>query len=70
MHNASGAVTEYSFDHRNRLTRVIERGSLTGPIVKQTDFTYDALDRRIIKSHDADGAGAGAAVLEKYVYGK
>jgi RHS repeat-associated protein len=67
-HNASGAVVEYGFDHRNRLTSVIERPTLGGAIVKQTNFTYDALDRRIIKSHDPDGAGSGSAVAEKYVY--
>jgi RHS repeat-associated protein len=67
-HDSTGAIVEYFYDHRSRLTRVIERGSSTGPITKQTDFTYDALNRRIVKSHDADGPGAGAAILEKYVY--
>jgi RHS repeat-associated protein len=31
-------------------------------------FVYDALDRRIQKSVDADGAGSGSAVAEKYAY--
>jgi RHS repeat-associated protein len=59
--------TEYAWDHRNRLTQVVEKNGAT--IVKQTDLVYDALNRRIKKVHDPDGAASGQAVVsEKYVH--
>jgi RHS repeat-associated protein len=66
--STTGAVTEYIWDWRNRLTKIVERDSATGPITKQTEFTYDVFDRRLKKSHDADGAGSGTAVVARYVY--
>jgi RHS repeat-associated protein len=67
-HISSGAVTEYTWDWRNRLIKIVERGSAAGPITKQTEFTYDVFDRRLKKSHDADGAGSGTAIVARYVY--
>jgi len=66
-HIASGEVTEYTWDHRNRLTRVAVKSS-GGIIIKDSAYTYDVLNRRIATSVDADGAGAGAAVSERMVY--
>jgi RHS repeat-associated protein len=64
---STGEKTEYTWDHRNRLTRVIEKNS-SGDIVKQTDYTYDVFDRRLSKSIDDDGAGSGAASVQRFVY--
>jgi RHS repeat-associated protein len=64
---STGEKTEYTWDHRNRLTSVIEKNS-SGDIVKQTDYTYDVYDRRLSKSIDADGAGPGAATVQRFVY--
>ena len=63
------SMTEYSWDHRNRLTKVVERATGSGgAITKQTDYKYDVFNRRISKSYDADGAGGGSAAVSRYVY--
>jgi len=43
---ASGATSEFGYDHRRRLTSVIQRSS-TGSELSRSEFTYDAVDRRI-----------------------
>jgi YD repeat-containing protein len=63
---ATGEVTEYSWDHRNRLTSVVTKDG--GVITEQVAYTYDVYDRRITKTVDADGAGAGTATEEHFVY--
>jgi RHS repeat-associated protein len=65
---ATGKVTEYSWDHRNRLTEVKERNSAGGAVVKQVDYSYDAFNRLVKRAYDADGAGAGAATNQFWVY--
>lgn len=65
---ATGRVTEYEWDYRNRLVRVVERTSSAGPITTETLYVYDALDKRIAKSVDPDGTGTLAASVERYVY--
>jgi RHS repeat-associated protein len=52
---ATGAVTEYSYDHRDRLTTIRFRGSSSGPVTKQVNFDYDALNRRVAQSVDNNG---------------
>ena len=47
----TGNVTEYSYDHRNRLIRVEERDA-NDSVVTDVEFVYDALDRRIGKITD------------------
>ncbi len=54
---ATGVVTDYTWDHRNRLTAITERASATGPITARFEYTYDALNRRIAKSLDTNGDG-------------
>lgn len=51
---ATNKVREFQWDHRNRLTAVIDKDS-AGAIVQRVDYTYDALDRRISKAVQ-DGA--------------
>ena len=53
----TGAVVEYAWDLRNRLTDVTFKSSATGPATKKVHYTYDALNRRIGKSVDTDGNG-------------
>src|SRR5262245_35831787 len=65
---ASGKLTQYEWDYRNRLIRVVRRNTAIGPITAEMLYTYDSLDRRVSKSVDADGAGAGVAAVEVYVY--
>jgi RHS repeat-associated protein len=64
---ATGEVTEYTWDYRNRLTDVVVKGA-GGSVIKQADYTYDVYDRRIAKSVDADGAGANSATVERFVH--
>jgi len=54
----TGAVVEYAWDLRNRLTDVTFKSSATGPITKTIHTTYDALNRRIGSSVDRDGNGS------------
>jgi RHS repeat-associated protein len=65
---ATGKVDEYVWDYRNRLVSVVTRDSSGNVINKKSDYTYDAFDKRISKSVDADGDGSGSATVEKYVY--
>ncbi|SIO13416.1 RHS repeat-associated core domain-containing protein [Singulisphaera sp. GP187] len=64
---ASGAVTTYAYDHRNRLTAVTRKNA-GGVVVMQATYTYDAFDRRIGIVVDADGAGAAAPVQSWTAY--
>ncbi len=64
---ATGAVTEYEWDHRNRLVRVTDK-SAGGIITGESRYGYDSLDRRLSKNVDVDGAGPLPATDERYVY--
>ncbi len=48
-----GTVTDYTWDHRNRLATVTTNDTGT----KKTEYTYDAFDRRTAKRVDIDGNG-------------
>jgi RHS repeat-associated protein len=65
---SNGHVTDYTWDHRNRLTKVQNRNSAGGAVVYEEDYTYDVFDRRIGVNIDADGAGAGAGVQTWTLY--
>ncbi len=65
---ATGAVTEYSWDYRNRLTAVKDRATSGGSVVKQVDYEYDAFNRLVKRTYDADGAGSGSATNQYWVY--
>ncbi|MBC2711714.1 MAG: PKD domain-containing protein [Desulfosarcina sp.] len=43
---ATGMVTTFTYDHRNRLT-AIEKRSAGGVLLSEISYTYDGLDRRI-----------------------
>ncbi|MES1213010.1 MAG: RHS repeat-associated core domain-containing protein, partial [Singulisphaera sp.] len=55
---ADGTYTEYGWDNRNRLISVTTYASAAKTTkVSQVTYTYDAFDRRVSKSVDADGSG-------------
>jgi RHS repeat-associated protein len=64
---ATGAITEYGWDTRNRMTSVVTKAS-GGSVIKAIEYTYDVYDRRIAKSVDGDGNGPAAATQERLVY--
>ncbi|MEG4465002.1 FG-GAP-like repeat-containing protein [Microcoleus sp. D3_18cC1] len=63
----TGEVTEYSWDYRNRLTQVVGKNS-GGSVIKSAQYSYDGLNRRIVREVDADGAGSAAPQVERLVY--
>ena len=65
---STGKIEEYTWDHRNRLTKVVFRNTSGGAIVKKVDYEYDAYNRLVRRTFDADGAGAGAATNQYWVY--
>ena len=64
---ATGTTTEYTWDHRNRLTGVVTRDA-AGTVIQESRFTYDPLDKRIGASVDPDGEGPAAATQTWTVY--
>ena len=64
---STGAVTEYTWDYRNRLTKVLERASAQGPATKAVEYSYDVFDRRVGKDVDDDG-DQDVDRGERYVY--
>jgi YD repeat-containing protein len=64
---ATGEVTNYEWDYRNRLVGVETKDS-SGQVISNSAYTYDVFDNRIAKSVDADGDGAGVAKEEHFVY--
>ncbi|MCY2987166.1 MAG: hypothetical protein NTY19_04760, partial [Planctomycetota bacterium] len=64
---ATGAVTAYTYDYRNRLTSVVER-NVVGVVIKDVQFVYDIFDRRIAKTVDVDGVGSQPAETTRFVY--
>lgn len=64
---ATGEITEYSWDYRNRLTEVVVKDAV-GNVIKTAGYAYDMFDRRIAKEVDADGDGVATASVERFVY--
>jgi RHS repeat-associated protein len=66
---STGAVTEYTWDYRNRLTSVTERaGGVGTAATKVVEYKYDPDDRLVGKTLDPDGAGEEEATEEYYAY--
>jgi len=65
---ATGEITAYTYDHRNRLIAVRQFDSAGEDLLHEVTFTYDAFNRRIAKSVDSDGEGVAAAVVTRFVY--
>jgi RHS repeat-associated protein len=63
------SVTEYTWDHRNRLTSVTERaGGVGTAATKVVEYKYDPDNRLVGKTLDPDGAGEEEASEEYYAY--
>lgn len=63
----TGQITEFRYDHRNRLIGLTVRDANLA-ILSSANYVYDVFDNRIGKSIDRDGAGPQAPVVERYVY--
>jgi RHS repeat-associated protein len=58
---SDSSYEEYTWDYRNRLTAVTFKNS-GGTTLKTVFYEYDAFNRLLRRTYDADGPGAGAAV--------
>ncbi|MCL4207177.1 MAG: RHS repeat-associated core domain-containing protein [Pirellulaceae bacterium] len=56
-HIATGEVTEYTWEHRNRLTRVSTRATANGPLTTDIHYAYDFGQRWIRKTLDTNADG-------------
>jgi RHS repeat-associated protein len=65
---ASGAVREFTWDHRDRLVTVIDYASLGGPATQIVRYVYDAFDRRIGVEVDAPPGDGQAGAVTYFVY--
>jgi RHS repeat-associated protein len=65
---ATGTVREFDWDQRGRLVELDDRAGVGQAATQVVTYTYDALNRRIGKSVDADGAGAGLPKATLFVY--
>jgi RHS repeat-associated protein len=63
----AGLTREFTWDYRNRLTRVLDKNA-SGIATKSVEYTYDALNQRIAKAADPDGAGAQAPTVTRFIY--
>lgn len=62
-------ITEYTWDHRNRLTQITQRANYADVIdTLMIDYEYDVFDRRVSKTVDPDGDGTQMAYRDFYVY--
>ncbi len=64
---ATGTVTTYTWDHRNRLTSVVVTNA-SEDVILEAQFTYDVFNNLIIREVDADGEGSGVAEVLATVY--
>ncbi|WP_425618761.1 RHS repeat-associated core domain-containing protein [Anatilimnocola sp. NA78] len=64
---STGYVTEYAWDHRNRLIAVTEMDDL-GVVLSAVENSYDAFNRWILREVDGDGPGGAAAVDSFFAY--
>ena len=58
---------EFDYDHRNRLVLVTDFSS-GGVILQEVEYAYDAVDRRMGKTVDADGTGPTGEHATRFVY--
>ena len=65
---STGEVTQYAWDHRNRLTTITNRESDGGTITSVTNHRYDAFNNWISRDFDADGDGAQSAQRTEFIH--
>ena len=61
LNSGDTSITEYTWDHRNRLTSATDRATYGGAAARAVEYGYDAFNRLVHKQLDADGDAAGAA---------
>jgi YD repeat-containing protein len=61
---ATGNVTEYVWNHRDRLTKVTSNDAV-GNETKTAEYTYDVNNRRVAKTVDTDGSGTATPSIER-----
>ena len=64
---SDGSYADYTWDHRNRLTKITEKTS-GGTVTKVVEQSYDAMDRWVRRSTDPDGAGSAGYRDTFFVY--
>jgi RHS repeat-associated protein len=64
---STGEKEEYTWDYRNRLTKVTFKNS-GGTVTRTVDQSYDVFNQWIKRSVDADGPGPGAATNTYFSY--
>lgn len=64
---SNSSYEEYTWDYRNRLTAVTFKNS-GGTVQKTVTYEYDAFNRLIRRTYDADGPGGGAAVDQFWAF--
>jgi RHS repeat-associated protein len=60
-------MTEYTYDYRNRLTRVVSMDA-SEKVTGEEDYTYDVNNNRIAKSVAPDGSGSQVPTITRSVY--
>ncbi|MDD3470435.1 MAG: hypothetical protein PHE53_10745 [Thermoguttaceae bacterium] len=65
---SGGAVTEYTWDYRNRLTSVTQKASAGGAAQWIVEYTYDYQNRLVKRSDDSDAAGSAVAEVTTWIY--
>ncbi len=68
LNSGDTSITEYAWDHRNRLTTVTDRATYGGSATQVVTFEYDAYNRLVHKELDADGDGTGTATDTFWIY--
>lgn len=63
----TGEVTEFEYDHRNRLVKTTAKTS-GGIITSESQFVFDVFGRRIALINDADGGGPQEAIRTNTVF--
>ena len=57
LNSGDTSITEYEWDHRNRLTKVTERSTYGGAATKIVEYAYDYGQRWVRKTLDTDADG-------------
>ncbi len=68
LNTGDTSITEYAWDHRNRLTTVTDRATYGGSATQVVTFEYDAYNRLVHKELDSDGDGTGSATDTFWIY--
>jgi YD repeat-containing protein len=64
---SDSSYEEYTWDHRNRLTKVTFKNS-SHVVQKTVEYTYDIFNRWLRRTYDADGPGGSAATDIFFAY--